>query len=154
MLYFFQSQAETRFRFPHGILFCQFFSQVISGQQFPKPKGSTAKGDVSVAVVVTDNVLFMFVCRWLWCFAHCFSSQVIDPFVTIEVFGIPADISQERTRTVPHNGRYSSWCDLRLLGTFYSNFSTSFWVCLFFLQVIIQSSTKPSSFTSISLISL
>ena len=33
--------------------------------------------------------------------------QVIDPFVTIEVFGIPADISQERTRTVPHNGRYS-----------------------------------------------
>ena len=32
--------------------------------------------------------------------------QVIDPFVTIEVFGIPADISQERTRTVPHNGRY------------------------------------------------
>lgn len=48
--------------------------KVISGQQFPKPKGSTAKGDV------------------------------IDPFVTIEVFGIPADISQERTRTVPHNG--------------------------------------------------
>ncbi|PFX30571.1 Inactive phospholipase C-like protein 1 [Stylophora pistillata] len=48
--------------------------KVISGQQFPKPKGSTAKGDV------------------------------IDPFVTIEVFGIPADIAQERTRTVPHNG--------------------------------------------------
>lgn len=48
--------------------------KVISGQQFPKPKGSTAKGDV------------------------------IDPFVTIEVFGIPADASQERTRTVPHNG--------------------------------------------------
>ncbi|CAH3045442.1 unnamed protein product, partial [Porites lobata] len=48
--------------------------QVISGQQFPKPKGSTAKGDV------------------------------IDPFVTIEIFGIPADLSQERTRAVPHNG--------------------------------------------------
>lgn len=48
--------------------------KVISGQQFPKPKGSTAKGDV------------------------------IDPFVTIEIFGIPADLSQERTRTVPHNG--------------------------------------------------
>lgn len=48
--------------------------KVISGQQFPKPKGSTAKGDV------------------------------IDPFVTIEVFGIPADIAQDRTRTVPHNG--------------------------------------------------
>ncbi|XP_032219310.2 inactive phospholipase C-like protein 2 isoform X2 [Nematostella vectensis] len=48
--------------------------KVISGQQFPKPKGSTAKGDV------------------------------IDPYVTIEVFGIPSDIAQERTRTVPHNG--------------------------------------------------
>ncbi|XP_068708108.1 inactive phospholipase C-like protein 1 [Montipora foliosa] len=48
--------------------------KVISGQQFPKPKGSTAKG------------------------------EVIDPFVTIEVFGIPADVAQERTRTVPHNG--------------------------------------------------
>jgi len=32
-------------------------SQVISGQQFPKPKGSTAKGDVSVTVVVAENVL-------------------------------------------------------------------------------------------------
>lgn len=31
--------------------------------------------------------------------------QVIDPFVTIEIFGIPADLSQERTRTVPHNGK-------------------------------------------------
>ncbi|XP_067055342.1 inactive phospholipase C-like protein 1 [Acropora muricata] len=48
--------------------------KVISGQQFPKPKGSTAKG------------------------------EVIDPFITIEIFGIPADIAQERTRTVPHNG--------------------------------------------------
>ncbi|KXJ09697.1 Inactive phospholipase C-like protein 1 [Exaiptasia diaphana] len=48
--------------------------KIISGQQFPKPKGSTAKGDV------------------------------IDPYVTIEVYGIPSDIAQERTRTVPHNG--------------------------------------------------
>ncbi|XP_031575010.1 inactive phospholipase C-like protein 1 isoform X2 [Actinia tenebrosa] len=48
--------------------------KIISGQQFPKPKGSTAKGDV------------------------------IDPYVTIEVHGIPSDVAQERTRTVPHNG--------------------------------------------------
>ena len=33
--------------------------------------------------------------------------QVIDPYVTIEVFGIPADASDERTRTVPHNGKQS-----------------------------------------------
>ena len=60
MFYFFQSHTETRFRFSHGIPFFHFFSQVISGQQFPKPKGSTAKGDVSVVVVVTDNVLSCF----------------------------------------------------------------------------------------------
>ena len=44
--------------------------------------------------------------------AHCSNDckcpifvQVIDPFVTIEIFGIPADLLQERTRTVPHNGK-------------------------------------------------
>ena len=35
--------------------------------------------------------------------------QVIDPFVTVEMFGIAADAAQERTRTVPHNGA-CSWC--------------------------------------------
>jgi hypothetical protein len=50
------------------------FVQIISGQNFPKPKGSAAKGDVT------------------------------DPYVTIEVFGIPADCAEERTKTVPHNG--------------------------------------------------
>ncbi|CAG5122392.1 unnamed protein product, partial [Candidula unifasciata] len=48
--------------------------KIISGQNFPKPKGSAAKGDVT------------------------------DPYITIEVFGIPADCSEERTKTVPHNG--------------------------------------------------
>ena len=49
--------------------------QVISGQRFPKPKGSGAKGDT------------------------------IDPYVTVEIFGIPADCAEERTKTVQHNGR-------------------------------------------------
>ncbi|PVD33909.1 hypothetical protein C0Q70_05171 [Pomacea canaliculata] len=49
-------------------------SQIISGQNFPKPKGSAAKGDVT------------------------------DPYVTVEVFGIPSDCAEERTKTVPHNG--------------------------------------------------
>ena len=57
MFYFFQSHAETGFKFSHRTPFFHFFSQVISGQQFPKPKGSTAKGDVSVAVVVAENIL-------------------------------------------------------------------------------------------------
>ncbi|XP_077986792.1 inactive phospholipase C-like protein 2 [Glandiceps talaboti] len=48
--------------------------KIISGQQFPKPKGSGAKGDV------------------------------IDPYVSMEIFGIPADCAEERTKSVPHNG--------------------------------------------------
>ncbi|CAH1787304.1 unnamed protein product, partial [Owenia fusiformis] len=48
--------------------------KVISGQQFPKPKGSSAKGDVT------------------------------DPYVSIDLFGIPADCAEERTKTVPNNG--------------------------------------------------
>ena len=44
--------------------------------------------------------------------------QVIDPFVTIEIFGIPADLSQERTRTVPHNGKKNE--NLALLVHFHS----------------------------------
>ncbi|XP_060068281.1 inactive phospholipase C-like protein 2 [Ylistrum balloti] len=48
--------------------------KVISGQHFPKPKGSGSRGDVT------------------------------DPYVTIEISGIPADCAEERTKTVPHNG--------------------------------------------------
>ncbi|XP_064601802.1 inactive phospholipase C-like protein 2 [Liolophura sinensis] len=48
--------------------------KVISGQHFPKPRGSGSKGDVT------------------------------DPYITIEIFGIPADCAVEKTKTVPHNG--------------------------------------------------
>ncbi|KAJ8299405.1 hypothetical protein KUTeg_023465 [Tegillarca granosa] len=48
--------------------------KIISGQHFPKPKGSGSRGDVT------------------------------DPYVTLEIFGIPADCAEERTKTVPHNG--------------------------------------------------
>lgn len=51
-----------------------FFVQVISGQNLPKPKGSGAKGDV------------------------------VDPYVYVEIHGIPADCAEHRTRTVTHNG--------------------------------------------------
>ena len=30
-----------------------------------------------------------------------------DPYVTVEIFGIPADCAEERTKTVPHNGKCS-----------------------------------------------
>ncbi|XP_053133809.1 inactive phospholipase C-like protein 1 isoform X3 [Hemicordylus capensis] len=47
--------------------------KIISGQNFPKPKGACAKGDV------------------------------IDPYVCIEVHGIPADCTEQRTKTVQQN---------------------------------------------------
>ncbi|CAM1332324.1 Uncharacterised protein g10843 [Pycnogonum litorale] len=47
---------------------------VISAQQLPRPRGSTAKG------------------------------EGIDPYVTLQTFGIPADCSEVRTRTVSNEG--------------------------------------------------
>ncbi|MFT7805365.1 inactive phospholipase C-like protein 2-like [Arapaima gigas] len=48
--------------------------KVISGQNFPKPKGSGAKGDI------------------------------VDPYVYVEIHGIPADCAEKRTKTVRQNG--------------------------------------------------
>lgn len=48
--------------------------QVISGQNLPKPRGAGAKGDV------------------------------VDPYVCVEIHGIPADCTERRTRTVTQNG--------------------------------------------------
>uniref|UniRef100_H3D277 Phosphoinositide phospholipase C n=1 Tax=Tetraodon nigroviridis TaxID=99883 RepID=H3D277_TETNG len=48
--------------------------KIISGQNFPKPKGSGAKGDI------------------------------VDPYVFVEIHGIPADCAEQRTKTVHQNG--------------------------------------------------
>ncbi|XP_044026993.1 inactive phospholipase C-like protein 2 isoform X2 [Siniperca chuatsi] len=48
--------------------------KVISGQNLPKPRGAGAKGDV------------------------------VDPYVYVEIHGIPADCTERRTRTVTQNG--------------------------------------------------
>ncbi|KAL4629691.1 inactive phospholipase C-like protein 2 isoform X1 [Arapaima gigas] len=48
--------------------------KIISGLNFPKPKGSGAKGDV------------------------------VDPYVYVEIHGIPADCAEQRTKTVNQNG--------------------------------------------------
>uniref|UniRef100_A0A0L8FX49 Phosphoinositide phospholipase C n=2 Tax=Octopus bimaculoides TaxID=37653 RepID=A0A0L8FX49_OCTBM len=48
--------------------------RIISGQNLPKPQGSGAKGDIT------------------------------DPYVTIEIFGIPADCAEEKTKTINNNG--------------------------------------------------
>lgn len=49
--------------------------RVISAQQLPRPRGSTAKGDSA------------------------------DPFVVVEVFGLPADCAEERTKTVRNDSK-------------------------------------------------
>ncbi|XP_028835759.1 inactive phospholipase C-like protein 2 isoform X2 [Denticeps clupeoides] len=48
--------------------------KIISGQNVPKPKGSGAKGDI------------------------------VDPYVYVEIHGIPADCAEQRTKTVHQNG--------------------------------------------------
>ncbi|KAG5265136.1 hypothetical protein AALO_G00261800 [Alosa alosa] len=48
--------------------------RVISGRCLPKPRGGGAKGDV------------------------------LDPYVTVAIHGIPADCAERRTNTVPQNG--------------------------------------------------
>ncbi|WKY00463.1 hypothetical protein Q1695_014928 [Nippostrongylus brasiliensis] len=53
--------------------------RVLSGQQLPRPRGSNAKGDSS------------------------------DPFVVIEIFGIPGDCAEERTKTVRNDGHNPSF---------------------------------------------
>uniref|UniRef100_A0A914W8E7 Phosphoinositide phospholipase C n=2 Tax=Plectus sambesii TaxID=2011161 RepID=A0A914W8E7_9BILA len=47
--------------------------RILSGQQLPRPRGSTAKGDST------------------------------DPFVVVEVFGVPMDCAEERTKTVKND---------------------------------------------------
>lgn len=49
------------------------FAQVISGHSLPKPIGSGAKG------------------------------EVIDPYVVLELHGVPADCAEQRTRTAAQN---------------------------------------------------
>ncbi|VDK52587.1 unnamed protein product [Cylicostephanus goldi] len=53
--------------------------RVLSAQQLPRPRGSNAKGD------------------------SC------DPFVVVEVFGIPGDCAEERTKTVRNDGHNPSF---------------------------------------------
>nr|XP_023691401.1 inactive phospholipase C-like protein 2 isoform X1 [Paramormyrops kingsleyae] len=48
--------------------------KVISGQNLPKPRGSAAKGDV------------------------------VEPYIYVEIHGIPADCAEQRTKTISKNG--------------------------------------------------
>ncbi|KAF4530270.1 hypothetical protein B566_EDAN007311 [Ephemera danica] len=48
--------------------------KIISGQHLPRPRGSTAKG------------------------------EVIDPYIVVQLFGIPADCTERKTKTVSNEG--------------------------------------------------
>ncbi|KAG5843149.1 hypothetical protein ANANG_G00185400 [Anguilla anguilla] len=65
--------AETRDCVP-GVSPQLLHVKVISGLNFPKPRGSGAKG------------------------------HVVDPYVYVEIHGLPADCAERRTRTVRQNG--------------------------------------------------
>ncbi|KAJ8345680.1 hypothetical protein SKAU_G00298730 [Synaphobranchus kaupii] len=65
--------AETKDSVP-GVSPQLLHVKIISGLNFPKPKGSGAKG------------------------------HVVDPYVYVELHGIPADCAERRTRTVNQNG--------------------------------------------------
>uniref|UniRef100_A0A3Q4BX01 Phosphoinositide phospholipase C n=1 Tax=Mola mola TaxID=94237 RepID=A0A3Q4BX01_MOLML len=68
--------AIMRQEVSYFILSAIYFGEcsVISGQNLPKPRGSGAKGDV------------------------------VDPYVYVEIHGIPVDCAERRTRTVTQNG--------------------------------------------------
>ncbi|CAJ0942150.1 unnamed protein product, partial [Mesorhabditis belari] len=53
--------------------------RIVSGQQLPRPRGSTAKGDSA------------------------------DPFVVVEMFGVPSDCAEERTRTIKNDSVNPCW---------------------------------------------
>lgn len=50
--------------------------RILSGQQLPRPRGSTAKGDSA------------------------------DPYVIVEIFGIPMDCAEVRTKTIKNDSNF------------------------------------------------
>uniref|UniRef100_A0A0R3S729 Phosphoinositide phospholipase C n=1 Tax=Elaeophora elaphi TaxID=1147741 RepID=A0A0R3S729_9BILA len=55
------------------------YLRILSGQQLPRPRGSTAKG------------------------------YSMDPYVVVEIFGCPTDCTEERTRTIINDGANPSF---------------------------------------------
>lgn len=39
---------------------------------------------------------------------HCCVVQIIDPFVEVEIIGLPIDCNKQQTRVVDDNGKYKS----------------------------------------------
>lgn len=81
--------------------------KIISGQQLPKPPDSMLgdRGEVSRCLLIGH-----FLCAINISNACGLHPQIIDPFVEVEIIGLPADCCKEQTRVVDDNGMAS--CEL------------------------------------------
>ena len=91
-----------------GQLKKQLALRIISGQQLPKPRDSVLgdRGEVGTSPHGHSG--------WWegpgpWCH-HSPCPQIIDPFVEVEVIGLPVDCSKEQTRVVDDNGEEGTRC--------------------------------------------
>ncbi|CAD6188188.1 unnamed protein product [Caenorhabditis auriculariae] len=68
--------------------------RILSGQQLPRPRGSTAKVVLNSSPNLSQPVV---------------QADSSDPFVVVEVFGLPGDCAEERTRTVRNDSNNPSF---------------------------------------------
>lgn len=90
----------------------QLVLKIISGQQLPKPKDSMFgdRGEVrpkysrhKMVATLLRHIKNCFISKilFLFMFLHF---QIIDPFVEVEIIGLPVDCSKQQTRVVDDNG--------------------------------------------------
>lgn len=87
-----------------GQLKKQLVLRIISGQQLPKPRDSMLgdRGEVGGRAWAGGRA-------WLSAWPAvllCPVYQIIDPFVEVEVIGLPVDCNKEQTRVVDDNGEH------------------------------------------------
>lgn len=94
----------------------QLVLKIISGQQLPKPKDSMFgdRGEVRPAYCRQNLLLrhltpaIFFITKKLFLLMF-FYFQIIDPFVEVEIIGLPVDCSKQQTRVVDDNGLCSKY---------------------------------------------
>lgn len=92
----------------------QLILKIISGQQLPKPRDSMLgdRGEVKPTCWGWSNphTPGKLIKMWLLLMFLCF--QIIDPFVEVEIIGLPVDCSKQQTRVIDDNGlRTCSYCN-------------------------------------------
>lgn len=95
-----------------GKLKKQLALRIISGQQLPKPRDSVLGDRGEVGAEPTHARRVVGGPRDLVPTLTPRCPQIIDPFVEVEVIGLPVDCSKEQTRVVDDNGEGSGqgWC--------------------------------------------